>query len=111
MGFICCASFEGRCRVIPDTIELGKITHAWIGFNREFESLSQCNLQALRNRYMGCGTVMKLGATDPLVTADCFAGSLGELCNRPSARIVVDITSFTRESLLILVKFIYGTID
>ena len=105
-ALLCCASFEERCRVIPEAMEVDKISHIWVSFNREFERLSQPNLEALKNRYRGCCTVMELDATNPIVTADSFAKHLEELCRIPSARIVVDITSFTRESLLILIKFL-----
>lgn len=105
-ALLCCASFEERCRVIPETVEVDKISHLWVSFNREFERLSKPNLEALESRYQGSCTVMELGINDPIVTADCFANHLEELCRISSARIVVDITSFTRESLLILIKFL-----
>ena len=107
-GFICCASFEDRCRVIPDAIESRKVIHSWIAFNREFEALSSNNLESLRGRFREQSTIMELGVANPIVTADAFARSLGELCAKPAARIVVDITAFTRESLLILLKFLSG---
>ena len=105
-GFLCCASFEDRCRVIPEAIDLGKIRHSWIAYNREFKHLSHGNMRALQERYQGRCSTMELDATSPIVTADCFAKKLDDLCRTPLARIVVDITSFTRESLLILVKYL-----
>lgn len=106
-AFICCASFEDRSKVAAECLEGGLVRHAWIAFNQDFEDHTSGNLEAIRSKFENRHTLIKIETGDPLLTADRLKGELSNvLADGPPNRIVVDITSFTRESLLILVNIL-----
>ena len=106
-AFICCASFEERSKVAAECLEGSLVRHAWIAYNQDFESHTRRNLEAIRSRFGDRRTLIKIDTSDPLLTADRIKDRLSTvLADGPPKRIVVDITSFTRESLLILVNIL-----
>lgn len=106
-AFICCASFEGRSKVAAECIEGNLVRHAWIAHNQDFEAYTRHNLEAIRSRFGDRRTLIEIDTSDPLLTADRIKDRLSTLLSEgPPVRIVVDITSFTRESLLILVNIL-----
>lgn len=106
-AFICCASFEERSKSIAECIDPQIIQRTWIAYNRDFWTFTQENVEAIKSRFSEHHTLLELDTTDPLLTADQIARSLADLCTSGSSkRILVDITSFTRESLLILLRFL-----
>ena len=106
-AFICCASFEDRSKSIALNLDPKLIHNTWIAYNQDFWAFTEENVDAITSRFSEHHTLMKLDTTNPLLTADQIACNLSDLCTSgTSKRIVVDITSFTRESLLILLKFL-----
>ncbi len=104
-AFICCASFEKRSTSIAEHLDPGSVGGSWIAYHQDFLVSSQENLDTIKSRFTNQHSLLELNTTDPLITADCIASNLSNLCVN-SQRILIDITSFTRESLLILVKFL-----
>ena len=106
--FICCASFEERSKTIAMHLGASRVRWACICYNRDYLEVSQNNLDALKEFYDEKHTLVELDTTDPLLTADRIAASLSVLEPSESPRrIVIDVTAFTRESLLILVKYLF----
>lgn len=105
-ALICCASFEERCKTIPENIALSMVKHAWIAFNRNFKTSTVKNLETIKQRFEDKHTLMEFDTSNPLLTADCIEDKLKQLSALRQPRVVVDITSFTRESLLILLKYL-----
>ena len=105
-AFICCASYEDRSKSIAESIEPKQIKQSLIGFNQDFASSSEKNLDYLESRFEGAFNTIELDTRNPLKTADSFAAVLSETLDDSVERILVDITAFTRESLLILLKYL-----
>ena len=105
-AFVCCASYEDRSRSIAESIEPKQIKHSLIGFNQDFASSSKKNLEYLESRFEGAFNTIELDTGNPLKTADSFAAVLSEILDDSIERILVDITAFTRESLLILLRYL-----
>ena len=49
--FICCGSYENRCRTIPDIVDPEKISHALVVENKDLSIYVGENSQYLRNRF------------------------------------------------------------
>lgn len=103
--FICSASFEDRCLVVPkmversDTVGSVIVCHSVDHLSAVRGNLGMLN--AMFSNSLGC----QLSSNDPIASAEEFKRTLGRSFERQEARyIAVDITTFTRESLLILLR-------
>ncbi len=106
--FICCASFESRCKSISMNLNVSSVGSAVIFVNQDYAHLASRNVRDLEQVFVGKHTTVELDTTNPLLTADRISSSLARFTGAKSdARIVIDITSFTRESLLILFKYLF----
>lgn len=105
--FICTASFESRCLSVPQNIELSKIKNAIIFYMKDSIKYINDNKTILHEHFKGISTCVELMHTDPLFTADRMQETLIS-CSQHGAvtSIMVDITTFTHESLLILLRLI-----
>ena len=107
-AYICCASFEERSKSIATHLNGNSVRWSWICFNRDYADLAAKNLDALQGFFPENHTLVELDTTNPLLTADRISSSLSELRSSDcEKRILIDVTAFTRESLLILVKFLF----
>lgn len=104
--FLCSASFEERCRSITDHLDSSYIRRSWIAFNENFGEVVAENVTHLHTRLGDASTEIVLNTNDPILSADNISQSLERAFKEVPQRVVIDITSFTRESLLILVKFL-----
>ena len=105
--FVCSASFEGRCLSVPkmlarDTDWNGRVLIASNSLRIPAVQRNQDELASL----FAHGTVCQLDTDDPLITADRLIGDLRGLLpkGRAPQTIGLDITTFTRESLLIVFR-------
>jgi hypothetical protein len=104
--FLCCASFEDRCKSISTAIDVSRIGKAVIALNIDHKALVEANFAYLEDRFSGKHQRLELSTTDPISTADNIVIVLGNLLLKDPQRIVIDITTFTREGLLILLRFL-----
>ena len=109
-AFFCSASFEERSRTIAAHIDPCTVRCAWIAHNVDFLQLSAESLRFLEKRFKEHLSVA-IDTSNPLLTADSIAASVAPLCDVGQPRILVDITSFTRESLLILLRFLSQSVQ
>lgn len=101
--FITCASFEDRCLSASSALAGKKIDSAIIFYVEEFFSHSENNKNKLLSYFNGNREEVPLFHSNPRNTADSIINVLTP--NFPSYKnILVDISTFTRESLLILLK-------
>lgn len=103
--FVCSSSFEERCKSIVDHLESTEIRQAIVAYNENFGDLVAKNLEYLHNR-LGTNQCqpLALDTNNPIKTGDRIAESI-ESCLLPTPqRFVIDTTTFTRESLLILIR-------
>ncbi len=110
--FVCSASFEQRClsvgRVLKDQIETS--TKAIIVYNEDFRGVVQNNLDLLKGFFQN-SQECPLRTYEPLYTFDSLVTTLeSELPDKPGAQVGIDITTFTRESLLMLFRYLHKEI-
>ena len=106
-ALICSASFEDRCLTVPNKFSYlaSSVRSVIVAWNVNYLSAVGENRQRLLDMFphsVNC----ELDADDPLVTADRFMQCLRDVFgdgNTPK-RIGIDITAFTKESLLILLR-------
>lgn len=103
--FFCSASFESRCLTIPLMIEGERIKHVAIGENLNHKSLHGINPATLLAHFGKRAEIISLSTADPFVTADSWFGSIATRAESAKS-IVVDITAFTHEALLILFRML-----
>jgi len=105
--FICCASFEERCLVIPKKIAECKVKNVIIFSNKDFIEFNNGNENEIVSYFSeGKAKILYLNTKYPapnaLVIMTCFDG-IDDLKNK---KFIVDTTTFTHESLLVLFKVI-----
>ena len=104
--FVGSASFESRCHSI--TSHLGRVTvrNAIIGVNRTHWAAVEDSVALFRGRFGSSMVELDLYSDDPIRSADNMDRVLLQRISGSQMRIVVDISTFTRESLLMLVFFL-----
>lgn len=102
--FICSASFEARCLSISEHLDPERVGHVVIAMNRRFEAVIQRNYDRLRDRFAKKETTVVVDSVDPVFTTRNIVEAVRS-CRRPGRlRVVIDITTFTHEALLILFR-------
>jgi len=101
--FICCASFEERCLVIPNFIEKKRIGKSLVCYNIDQDGKIPENKNFLLKQLPHSEEV-KLHSDDPLYITNSLTHVLTGLKNTEVHKIVIDTTTFTHEGLLILIK-------
>ena len=107
-AFICSASFEGRCLSVPEMLarETGWKGRVLIASNAEHIP-SVLGNQAALDRLFAQGEICQLNPDDPIATADRLVEGLNNVLPVGVPQHVgLDITTFTRESLLILLRYL-----
>ncbi len=100
--FICSASFETRCRSIPDSIDAGRPNRVLIIENEDYRDLHVANATYLLERFGDTAETVMLNTGDPIRTADNLQRAVERCGQCRPGQIVVDVTTLTKESLLIL---------
>ena len=106
--FVCSASFEERCKAVPMAIPASR--KCLIAYNLDYLEVLAGNLATLQERYPGAA-LCEMRTDRPLLTADHIVAKLDYFwpdrsANKPN-RVGVDVTTFTREALLILMKYVW----
>lgn len=105
--FICSSSFENRCLSIASNISIEKVKSAFILYNRDFFQYINTNKTKLLSIFGEKGQQVEVSSSDPLITADNLDDNLtAAMHNSPVSSILLDITTFTHESLLILMRLL-----
>jgi hypothetical protein len=105
-ALVCSASFEDRCLSVPVAIGAANVSEAIVGINltyrefitpkwTQFERLLGSKLRELPQR-----------ADNPILSADSIARSIGRVLTAGGKHLLVDTTTFTRETLLMLLAFL-----
>lgn len=101
--FICSASFEQRCLSISRHLRLDRVKHAVIFRNRRFAEYVRENLDTLRTRFDGKHSLADVDSNEPVATTNSIVSVIHDR-KKELRRIVIDITAFTHEALLILFR-------
>ncbi len=101
--FLTCASFEDRCLTVTNDVGQLKIKNVLMFYVKQFEKYSLKNRDKIKKSYYENLYEFPYGHDKPTEFADLLLGILDKITNKS---LVVDISTFPRESLLILVKFL-----
>ncbi len=101
--FICSSSYERRSLLIPKNISYNNIKNCFICMNEDLEVLVGRN-SLLISSFFTKSTLVKLSTKSPLITADNFIKNFTKVISKKPMHVVVDMTTFTHESLLIVIK-------
>ncbi len=104
--FICSSSFEERSLSVPNSITKNKAKKVIIVRNIDLIEHVGQNTNILSEIFC-ISSVVNIKTSDPILTADNLDGCLvSALGNKFEGKILLDITAFTHESLLILLRII-----
>jgi len=104
--FIVCASYEDRCLTAYQHIDRAKIVKTSVFYYKQFREHVMPNAELLKDKFSGI--LLEMDNSDPVTIANSVIKALSndiESIQRKS-NIVIDISTFTRESLLIILKYI-----
>ena len=105
--FICCGSFEARCRTVADKLLPANVQHVLVVENKNLSAYVGENAKYLRDKF-GAKTVdIATDSTNSVLTADNLQNALKEISSGKPQSFLVDITTFRHESLLILLHLLY----
>ena len=105
--FICSSSFEDRCKSIASHIDVSRINRAFIVSNMNLLEYIGKNKNDLEKLFAEKGHSVEVSTLDPLMTADNLQSALTDAIKIGSTdRILLDVTTFTHESLLILLRLL-----
>jgi hypothetical protein len=105
--FICSSSYENRCLSVARQIEIGRIKCAMVLSNIDLIEYIKENKIKLDQHFGMKGLAVDLSTSDPLLTADNLDKSLAQAIKEDRANtILLDVTTFTHESLLILLRLL-----
>lgn len=107
---ICSASYEDRCRSIPECISPDLVKQVLVCENEDLLTYVGKNGQLLKDRFGDKAVGVPLNTNDPLKVADNLEYALAKVITAEPQRLLVDTTTFTREALLILLNLIHCNI-
>ena len=104
-AFICCASFESRCICISEKVS-SKVKEAVVFKNSSIDiPETNLNLNKMRS-FFGNESVHEIPFDAPECVADEMAKVIEMLATK-KFDLLIDTTTFTHETLLILLRIIY----
>lgn len=110
--FICSASFEDRCLSITSALDIRRVRKSIVCQNRSSYPQMVRNAQRLKNLLSRDCTTIMMDKVDPLLGADSLRRAIDyHVAIGGVGRVVVDITTFTHESLLILIRLLHDRRD
>ena len=109
--FISCASFEERCKSVTNHLDRSVVRKAIVAENKKLANHVSANADYLRHLFEGRCIGAEIDLTEPLASADNLAKALVEAELPGGARCIVDITTFTHEVLLILLRLLSLTLS
>jgi hypothetical protein len=104
--FICSASFESRCRSVPDSVDPGLFGWVFVAIDEGYPSVAISQGEYLLSRYVPKSSIVSLHRGNPLITADSLNRAILSCASDQPRSYLADITTFTHEALLILVKLL-----
>ena len=104
--FICCASYEQRCLSVAANLPVESVQTALILENMDLARYVDANAQILRTRFGEKAVPVPIDSTSPLQTADAIHRALVSYPANEATTYLVDVTTFTHEALLILLKLL-----
>ena len=102
--FLTCVSYEDRCLTPVDFLKSERVRNFLLFYVKEYNEYTSVNKEKLKNKFQNL-IECELSVSDPIKCADNLMKILfGNFIE--NSNIVVDISTFTRESLMIIIKFL-----
>lgn len=99
------ASFEDRCTSILQHVDQARVKDVLVFYNEELSVLIDRNRSKIESLVSGSNhQTIPLRLSDPLLCADAIAASMR--AKGDCSQILIDITAFTHETLLIILQLI-----
>jgi len=109
-AFVCCASFENRSTKIAENLSTQALRRVLICYHHEYKNESSVNLIKLESYFNSIAfEKTELSIEDPIKSADSLVCAFKEINDQNIRSIAIDITTFTRETLLILLRILFET--
>lgn len=104
-----CASFEDRCLSLTDPLINIEFSKVGVFYFEKFKKFSQKNIEKLTHHFNT--SPVPLDYSNPVSTADALIEFFDDQVQREKRTVLIDISTFTRESLLITLRFLEFTKD
>jgi hypothetical protein len=104
--FMCNASYENRCLSAALHVQRTEVHTALIGVNDNLHTYVNENANKLCELFGNVAERVLTDSTEPLVTADAWMAAIQNMPKQRPRNFLCDITTFTHESLLILLKIL-----
>lgn len=107
-GLICFSSFEERCLSVPIAISSYTISKAFIlcncGNGVPVQNMS--NAKLIKDKIKSA-EIMEIDIENPVFVSDCMMKIISTLIEKKIKNLLIDISTFTHETLLILLRLLY----
>lgn len=103
--FLTCASFEDRSLAIPKNLDIDMITNAVV-FTTKASDLIMHNCNEMEKIFNDKISIVEIENNNPFSYFDKFLELLDKEISLQHKRLVIDISTFTHEMLLILLKLL-----
>lgn len=104
--FVCAASFEDRSTSIPLALDPKAVGTALVSASASVARYSRKHEKRIREHFGSRTRTSMHSGAGPLTFADSIRITLGEIDPQTVSTVLADVTTFTRESLLILLKML-----
>lgn len=102
--FICSASYEERCLSIPESLPSGMVGTALICANQDHLNKMEGHLGRISKHFGDRSRQVMLRTDHPLTGADNLLAATKQIHTSSPQTVLLDITTFTHEGLLIVLK-------
>ncbi len=113
--FICSASFEDRCFSVASVLKRQRFDNVLVFYNANEDASIITNANKLANDFVPLSEPIKLNSDDPVHNFATIYDAIELVVNKElSIKFLIDCTTFTHETLLILMKIlelILGSFD
>lgn len=106
--YFACASFESRSVVASRWVSMLAVNSAVLFYAEKYVAVSRNNLNILISLFAGAGKSVGFNVYDPIQMADIIVDEFERIPRKGyGCNVVIDATTFTRESLLILFRVLH----
>lgn len=106
--FAVCASFEDRCLSVSDCLDSDSVRWTNMFYFEQFSKYSEKNRSILSEKFSPKLKEIELDHGNPKDILKKLIDCMGLNKEEEAGKVVIDISTFTRESLLILVKLLFS---
>lgn len=104
--FFCCGSFEERSLTIANAIGPNNVKYPIVTRNTNLTQFVEKNKNKLIELFGSNAIVADMDSSDPLKTGDAIKKAISEVISKKPLTYLIDLSTFTHESLLILIKLL-----